>query len=57
MTMITNSSSVPKRLLEKGIGTINLQDRFLRVAFASVDVSQLDDLYQEIFRTADELAG
>ncbi|MFQ3620683.1 MAG: aminotransferase class I/II-fold pyridoxal phosphate-dependent enzyme, partial [Spirochaetales bacterium] len=45
------------RLLEKGIGTINLQDQFLRVAFASVDVSQLEDLYQEIFRTADELSS
>jgi aspartate/methionine/tyrosine aminotransferase len=52
-----SAETLRKRLLEKGIGTINLQDRFLRVAFASVDVSQLDDLYQEIFRTADELAG
>jgi aspartate/methionine/tyrosine aminotransferase len=36
------------RLLENGIGTISIQDRYLRVAFSSVEASQVDELYTEI---------
>ena len=43
-------------LLEKGIGVISIQDTFLRVAFASIDIGDLAPLYAEISRTAVELA-
>lgn len=39
-------------LLEKGIGVISIQDTFLRIAFASIDVTDLEALYAEIVRTA-----
>ncbi|WP_455381191.1 aminotransferase class I/II-fold pyridoxal phosphate-dependent enzyme [Salinispira pacifica] len=42
-------------LLEKGIGVISIQDAFLRVAFASIDETDLEALYSEIFRTAGEV--
>lgn len=43
-------------LLEKGIGTISIQNRYLRVAFASVDVPDLPALYKEVFDAADAIA-
>jgi len=52
-----SAEALRQRLLERGIGTINLQNQFLRVTFASIDVSGLEDLYREIFKAADELAG
>lgn len=39
-------------LLERGIGTIAIQNRYLRVAFASVDAGDLPSLYKEIFDAA-----
>jgi len=46
------------RLLdERGIGVISLQDKWLRVAFSSVDESQVADLYREIYEVAGALAG
>jgi aspartate/methionine/tyrosine aminotransferase len=44
-------------LLEKGIGVISIQDTFVRVAFASIDVGDLEPLYMEIFRAAATLAA
>jgi aspartate/methionine/tyrosine aminotransferase len=52
-----SAESLRRRLLDKGIGTINLQDRFLRVAYASINVEGMEELYEEVFRTADELAA
>jgi aspartate/methionine/tyrosine aminotransferase len=46
-----------KLLEERGIGVISLQDKWLRVAFSSVDEPDLDELYAEIFSAAEALAG
>lgn len=41
------------RLLDdRGIGTISIQDKWLRVAFSSVDEEKLSDLYAEIYEVA-----
>ena len=43
-------------LLDKyQVGTINIQDRTLRVAYCSVEKEQLADLVAIIFRAAGEL--
>jgi aspartate/methionine/tyrosine aminotransferase len=44
-----------KLLNERGIGTISIQDKWLRVAFSSVDEGGLDELYAEIYAAAAEL--
>jgi aspartate/methionine/tyrosine aminotransferase len=44
------------RLLDQGIGTISMQDRYLRVAFSSVDEGQVDALYSAIYEAAAALA-
>jgi len=46
-----------KLLMEQGIGTISIQDRFLRVAYSSVDLHHLEELYEIIFKTAEELSS
>lgn len=46
-----------KLLSEKGIGTISIQDRYLRIAYASIDEENLEDLYSEIFAAADAITG
>jgi aspartate/methionine/tyrosine aminotransferase len=52
-----SSEKLRQKLLEKGIGTISLQDRILRVAYESIDEPGLEELYNGIFAAADELAG
>lgn len=42
-------------LLEEGIGTIAIQEDYLRVAFSSIDEENLEALYQAIFAKAREL--
>jgi aspartate/methionine/tyrosine aminotransferase len=42
-------------LHEKGIGTISIEDRYLRVAFASVDNENLEELYREIIASMSEI--
>lgn len=44
-----------KLLDERGIGVISIQDKWLRVAFSSVDEQDLDALYMEIFAAAEAL--
>jgi aspartate/methionine/tyrosine aminotransferase len=44
-----------KLLQEEGIGTISIQDRFLRVAYSSVDVEKLEALYAAIMQAASAL--
>lgn len=44
-----------KLLDEEGIGTISIQDKFLRVAFSAVDLKDIDDLYEKIYKAASEL--
>lgn len=43
-------------LLERGIGTISIQNRYLRVAFASVDNHDLPTLYGEIFDVVEAIS-
>jgi aspartate/methionine/tyrosine aminotransferase len=42
-------------LAESGIGTIAINERCLRVAFSSVDVEKLQDLYDTIYSTAEKM--
>ena len=44
-----------KLLEEEGIGTISIQDRYLRVAYSSVDVENLEELYTTIMKAASDL--
>ncbi|MCF7928809.1 MAG: aminotransferase class I/II-fold pyridoxal phosphate-dependent enzyme [Spirochaetales bacterium] len=50
-----SAEALRKKLLEQGIGTISIQDRYLRVAYSSVDLNDIEALYTEIYRAADEL--
>jgi aspartate/methionine/tyrosine aminotransferase len=42
-------------LADSGVGTIAINDRCLRVAFSSVDVEKLDELYEQIYAAAEKL--
>ena len=46
---------IHKLLTEHGVGTISIQDQFLRVAYSSVDLERLEELYAAIARAAREL--
>jgi aspartate/methionine/tyrosine aminotransferase len=51
-----SAEALRKKLLdEKGIGTISIQDRYLRVAFSSVEESDIEALYAEILSAAEAL--
>jgi aspartate/methionine/tyrosine aminotransferase len=51
-----SAESLRKKLLdERGIGTVSIQDRYLRVAFSSVEARDVDELFAEIAAVADEL--
>ncbi len=44
-----------KALLLQEVGTIAVDERCLRVAYSSVDVDRLDDLYDRIYAAAEKL--
>jgi aspartate/methionine/tyrosine aminotransferase len=44
-----------KLLAEKGIGTVSIQDRYLRVAFSSVEGKDIEALYADILSAAESL--
>ena len=44
-----------KLLKEEGIGAISIQDRYLRVAYSSVDVEKLEELYSTIMKVASQM--
>lgn len=51
-----SADALRKALLSKhGIGTVALADRYLRVAFSSVDEGKIPELYGKIWETAAEL--
>jgi aspartate/methionine/tyrosine aminotransferase len=53
-----SAETLRKRLLEeKGIGTVSILDRYLRVAFSSVEAKDIDELFGEIVETAKALAA
>jgi len=49
------AEALRKALLTGGVGTISINDRTLRVAFSSVDVEKLEDLYEQIYAAAEKL--
>ena len=42
-------------LMQYGIGTISIGEKYLRVAFSSVDINNIHDLFGTIFKAAKEL--
>ncbi|TFG83858.1 MAG: aminotransferase class I/II-fold pyridoxal phosphate-dependent enzyme [Spirochaetales bacterium] len=46
-----------KLLEEQGIGTISIQDTWLRVAFSSVEEDEVDELFTMIFEAAQSMTG
>ena len=51
-----DAETLRKKLLsEKGIGTISIDDRTLRVAFSSIDEDQIESVYADIYAAADEM--
>jgi aspartate/methionine/tyrosine aminotransferase len=52
-----SAEDLRERLLEEGIGTISLQNRYLRVAFSSVEAKDIEALYAAIFAAAAELGA
>jgi aspartate/methionine/tyrosine aminotransferase len=44
-------------LFEEGIGTISIQDTYLRIAYSSIDEENLEELYTTIFAAADRLSS
>ena len=47
-----SAEALRKKLLEEGIGTISIQDKYLRIAFSAVDIGDIDDLYDRIYKAA-----
>ena len=52
-----SADDLRERLLEGGIGTISLQNRYLRVAFSSVEAKDIEALYAAIYAAAAELGA
>ncbi len=52
-----DAEALRQELLERGIGTISIQGRYLRVAFASVDREDVAPLFHEIFDAAAAMAA
>jgi aspartate/methionine/tyrosine aminotransferase len=53
-----NSEKLRQELLHThGIGTISIQERYLRVAFASIDNEGIEDLYTKIFEAAKKVSS
>ena len=49
-----DAEALRKKLLsEKGIGTISIDSRTLRVAFSSIDENKIESVYADIYATAD----
>lgn len=59
MTFVVERFSAEKLrkhlLANYGIGTISVNDKYLRVAFSSVDRGEIQDLFENIFKAACEL--
>ena len=51
-----DAETLRKKLLsEKGIGTISIDSRTLRVAFSSIDEDKIESVYADIYAAADEM--
>ena len=47
-----NAESLRLALLDRGIGTIAIGEKYLRVAYSTIDLDDLDVLFAEIYETA-----
>ena len=48
-----SAEALRKKLLdEKGIGTVSIQDRYLRIAFSSVEAEDIEELFSEVAASA-----
>lgn len=53
-----NAEELRQKLLkEKGIGTISINERTLRVAFSSLDEDKIEIVYNAIYETADSMSA
>jgi aspartate/methionine/tyrosine aminotransferase len=52
-----STEAIRLALLDRGIGTISIQDAYLRIAYASIDEESIAPLYEEVFTTARTVAG
>ncbi|ADK80156.1 aminotransferase class I/II-fold pyridoxal phosphate-dependent enzyme [Sediminispirochaeta smaragdinae] len=51
-----NSEKLRLHLLDKyGVGTISIQEKYLRIAYSSVEIENLEELYQTILKAAGEV--
>ncbi len=51
-----DAETLRKKLLsEKGIGTVSIDSRTLRVAFSSIDEDKIESVYTDIYAAADEM--
>jgi aspartate/methionine/tyrosine aminotransferase len=55
--LITGSAEELRKTLlkQEGIGTISIKDRYLRIAYSSIDLRDLDELYSSVFSVSDAL--
>ena len=47
-----NAEDLRLALLERGIGTIAIGERYLRVAYSTIDLDDLEALFAEVYNTA-----
>jgi aspartate/methionine/tyrosine aminotransferase len=53
-----SAEALRKKLLdEKGIGTVSIQDRYLRIAFSSVEAEDIEELFAEVVASAAEVVA
>lgn len=51
-----NAEDLRKKLLaESGIGTVSIDEKTLRVAFSSIDEDKINDVYSQIYKTAEAM--
>ncbi|WP_315329705.1 aminotransferase class I/II-fold pyridoxal phosphate-dependent enzyme [Treponema socranskii] len=51
-----DAETLRKKLLsEKGIGTVSIDSRTLRIAFSSIDEDKIESVYTDIYAAADEM--
>jgi len=50
-----NAETLRLELLDREIGTISIGDRYLRIAYSSLDHDRLEELYQEVYTAAGNL--
>lgn len=52
-----NSSLLREALLKEGIGVISIKDKYIRIAFSSVDIKNIKLLLDRVYALSDEIKG